>query len=95
MSRSQPPGPPADCADVVLRLFEYVDNEAEPVDRDRIQAHLQECVSCLAEYERDLLVKALVRRACGSCEEAPASLRAQIMTRITTVTYVERRPQHG
>jgi mycothiol system anti-sigma-R factor len=78
-----------DCADVVLRLFEFVDDETEPFDRDRIQEHLDQCGSCLAEYERDLLIKALVRRACA-CEQAPPSLRSQIMTRITTtVTYLD------
>ncbi|SOC55597.1 mycothiol system anti-sigma-R factor [Ornithinimicrobium cerasi] len=85
----------ADCADVVLRLFEFVDNETGPLDRDRIQEHLDECGSCLAEYERDLLIKALVRRACA-CEEAPPALRSQILTRITTtVTYVEQRQHRG
>jgi len=82
----------ADCADVVLRLFEFVDNETGPLDRDLIQAHLDECGTCLAEYERDLLVKAHVRRACA-CQPAPAALRAQILTRITTtVTVVRPRP---
>ncbi|WP_153398271.1 mycothiol system anti-sigma-R factor [Ornithinicoccus halotolerans] len=72
----------ADCADVVLRLFEYVDNEASDDDCRRIQAHLDECGSCLREYEKDVLLKAMVRRACG-CEPAPDALRAQIMTRIS------------
>ncbi len=76
---------PADCADVVLRLFEFVDNETGPVDQARIRRHLDECGSCLAEYERDLLLKALVRRACA-CETAPAALRTQILTRITTTS---------
>lgn len=80
---------PADCSDVLLRLFEFVDNETEPLDRDRIQEHLDDCGSCLAEYERDLLLKALVRRACAR-QAAPPQLRAQIMTRITGVTVVRR-----
>lgn len=84
-------GEAADCADVVLRLFEFVDNETGPIDRDRIRKHLDECGPCLAEYERDLLIKALVRRACA-CEQAPATLRTQILTRITTVTVVEDGP---
>ena len=78
---------PADCADVVLRLFEFVDNETGPLDRRLIQAHLDECGACLAEYQRDLLLKALVRRAC-TCEQAPPTLRSQIMTRITTTVTV-------
>lgn len=77
------------CADVVLRLFEFVDDETEPLDRDRIQAHLDECRSCLAEYELDLLLKTLVRRACAR-QTAPAQLRAQILTQITSVTVIRR-----
>ena len=92
MSSAQSQGGISDCADVVLRLFEFVDNETEPLDRDRIQAHLDECGSCLAEYERDLLLKALVRRACAR-QSAPPQLRAQIMTRITTVSVVRRTQQ--
>lgn len=79
---------PADCADVVLRLFEFVDQETGPLDRDRIQAHLDECGSCLAEYQRDLILKALVRRACTN-QPAPATLRAQIITSITSVGVIQ------
>lgn len=93
MSAATGGGGAADCADVILRLFEYVDNESGPVDRERIHAHLEECGRCLAEYERDLLIKALVRRACAG-QRAPEALRAQILTRITTrVTLVERGPE--
>lgn len=91
MSQTPSDLPPADCADVVLRLFEFVDDETAPLDKARIQAHLDECGPCLAEYERDLLVKALVRRACA-CQQAPDELRSQILTRLTTtVTVVEDR----
>lgn len=80
------------CADVVLRLFEYVDNETVAADSTLIKAHLEECGSCLREYERDIILKALIRRACG-WEPAPETLRTQIMTSITQVTQfrVERR----
>jgi mycothiol system anti-sigma-R factor len=81
-----------DCADVVLRLFEYVDHEAEEADARVIQQHLDECGSCLREYERDVLLKALVRRACGS-ELAPETLRTQILARITTSVTVTRRTE--
>lgn len=74
-----------DCADVVLRLFEYIDNEAQAQDVDWIQAHLQECASCLREHDSDVRVKELVRRACG-CESAPETLRGEILSRITRVS---------
>lgn len=84
MSERGPQGE-ADCAQVVLRLFEYVDNEAAEEDGRRIREHLDACGSCLREYERDLLLKQLVKRACNP-EAAPAALRTQIMARITSIT---------
>ena len=56
--------------------------------------HLTADPAVLAEYERDLVLKALVRRSCA-CEQAPEKLRAQILTQITTVsvTTVEVRRQ--
>lgn len=75
----------AECADVILRLFEYVDNEAGPEDKAAIKEHLDECGPCLREYERDLLLKSLVRRACHG-ERAPSALRLQIISRITSIT---------
>lgn len=90
---SAPPAASSDCAEVVLRLFEFVDNEAGPEDRVSIKEHLDACGSCLREYERDLLLKSLVRRACEP-EVAPRQLRMQIMSRITSVTVVrQERPQ--
>lgn len=85
-------GTPTDteCAEVVLRLLEYVDNEAAEEDCVRIKEHLDACGSCLREYERDVLLKAMVRRACGS-QPAPETLRTAILTRITTVTVTRTR----
>lgn len=89
MSRPEDPARRTDCADVVLRLFEYVDNEAPAEDCARIQQHLDECGSCLREYERDLLLKSLVRRACES-QRAPDTLRVQILSRISGVSLTTR-----
>jgi mycothiol system anti-sigma-R factor len=94
MTGRQSPESQPDCAEVVLRLFEYVDNEAAEDDGRRIQEHLDECGSCLREYERDVLVKALVRRAC-ECEPAPEALRIQIMARITSVSVTTYRSGDG
>jgi mycothiol system anti-sigma-R factor len=75
-----------DCSEVLLRVFEYIDEEMTEEDCARVSAHLEECGQCMDEYHRDVLIKALVRRSC-SCEPAPPSLRMQIMTRITMVSF--------
>lgn len=76
----------SDCSEVLLRVFEYIDQEMSPEDCARIQAHLDDCAECMSAYQRDLLLKALVRRSCG-CEQAPETLRVSIMTRLTTVRW--------
>ncbi len=85
-----------DCSEALLKVYEYLDNEMGPADCARIREHLGECASCMDEYDKDLLLKALVRRSCG-CEPAPAQLRTQIIARITslsvTTTRVEGRDQ--
>jgi len=85
---------PTDCSEFRLRVYEYIDAEMDDDDRDRIKAHLEECGPCMSEYERDLVLKALVRRSCAS-RPAPRTLRLQIMARITTITVTEQPPADG
>lgn len=74
----------ADCSEVLHRVYEYLDGEMTAGDTHKIAQHLDECGPCLKQYDLDQALKALVKRSC-QCEEAPVQLRAQIMTRITTI----------
>lgn len=74
-----------DCSQIVLRVFEYIDQETTTDDTARIKAHLDGCAHCLDEYERDVLLKALVRRSCAG-HSAPGALRTRILSRLTSVT---------
>jgi mycothiol system anti-sigma-R factor len=78
------------CGEVLQRVFEYLDGEMPEMDCAKIKVHLEECSGCLDEYDRDELVKAVVRRSCG-CDAAPAELRTRILASITTVrvTYTD------
>lgn len=67
-----------------MRVFEYIDQETTAEDGEKIRAHLDGCARCLSQYERDLLLKAIVRRSCAA-EIAPRRLRDQIIPSITTV----------
>jgi anti-sigma factor (TIGR02949 family) len=73
-----------DCSRARLQLYEYLDGEMDPDDICMIREHLEHCGPCLKEYDLDQMLKELVRRAC-SREAAPAQLRMQIMSRITTI----------
>ena len=82
-----------DCSRARLQLYEYLDGEMDPDDCVKIREHLTYCGPCLKEYDLDHMLKALVRRSCG-CETAPAELRMQILSRITTINLtVEYRDQ--
>jgi mycothiol system anti-sigma-R factor len=74
-----------DCSLARLQLFEYLDGEIDLDHGARIRDHLAHCAPCLEEYDIDRIIKTMVRRSC-SCEVAPAELRTQIMSRITTIT---------
>ena len=78
-----------DCTQFVLRVHEYIDEEMTETERERLRRHLAACAPCLDEYRRDVLLKALVRRSCA-CEQAPPTLRVNILTHIS-MTYVQRR----
>jgi mycothiol system anti-sigma-R factor len=73
-----------DCGEVLLRVYEYLDGELDEHVVGKIRQHLDECGPCLSEYDLDIALKALIRRACGG-ECAPEELRTRIMLKITEV----------
>ena len=72
-----------DCDDALDHLYEYLDGEEGPIDKARIAQHLGECGPCLAEYDVERIVKALVARSC--CAHAPAQLRARVVAELVSV----------
>lgn len=67
---------PADCAEALARLFDFLDSEIDEVDGDRIRQHLADCDGCLHEYDIEDHLKSLVRRSCN--DVAPAELHLRI-----------------
>ncbi len=72
-----------DCADVLDRVFYFIDNELADADQSEIPHHLDECGPCLQKYDLERTVKALVARSCS--EHAPETLREKVLLRIRTV----------
>lgn len=72
-----------DCAEVLDRVFFFIDNELEDADQHEIEHHLDECGPCLQKYDLERTVKALVARSCS--EHAPESLRDKVLLRIRAV----------
>jgi mycothiol system anti-sigma-R factor len=72
-----------DCAEILARLVFFVDHELADADTAQIQRHLDECAPCLADYDVERTVKALVARSC--CDQAPRHLRERVLVRIREV----------
>jgi mycothiol system anti-sigma-R factor len=72
------------CADVLARVYEFIDNELAEADCAHIKQHLDECGPCLREFGLEQLVKDVVSRACGR-ETPPEDLRSKVMFRIQQV----------
>ncbi|GAB3586225.1 mycothiol system anti-sigma-R factor [Calidifontibacter terrae] len=82
----------ADCNSYLAHLEEYLDGELSVQQCEQLKEHLADCPPCLDAYQRDALMKALIRRSC-QCESAPVALRTQIMARISIqVTTIEIQP---
>ena len=71
-----------DCAHVLERVYEFIDNELDTASGDAIRQHLSDCEPCLDKYDVEQAVKKLVARHCGG-ETAPAHLRIKVMAQLT------------
>jgi mycothiol system anti-sigma-R factor len=73
-----------DCAQILNRVYEYLDNELQELDCETVREHLDECGPCLAKYGLERAVMKLVHRSCG-CDDVPADLRSKVLLRIRQV----------
>ncbi len=72
-----------DCEKALENLYLFIDSELDRAGCDEIQAHIDDCASCLDEYDLERLVKSLVVRSCK--EPAPEPLRQRVLYSIRTV----------
>ena len=71
------------CEEALENLYVFLDEEIDTASIDEIQAHIDNCSSCLNVYDLERVVKALVARSCA--EKAPAPLREKVLYSIRTV----------
>ena len=82
MSCGRPHATP--CAEVLRRVYEYLDGELSGHELQHVSEHLDECGPCLRQYGLEEAVKTLVRRA-HLPEPAPAQLRERVLLRVQQV----------
>lgn len=74
---SMPP-PPDACAEALGEMFLFLDRELDDESaRHRIADHLELCVDCVAAYDAEKLVRAVLARSCRG-ERASVELRQRI-----------------
>jgi mycothiol system anti-sigma-R factor len=73
----------SDCVDFLEQIVYFLDNELDAADCAMVRAHLDTCNPCLAKYDLQRTVKAIVARSCA--EPAPAQLRERVRLRIREV----------
>ncbi|HYP46273.1 MAG TPA: mycothiol system anti-sigma-R factor [Propionibacteriaceae bacterium] len=71
-----------DCAHVLKRVYEFIDNELDSASGDTIREHLSACEPCLDKFDVEQAVKSLVARRCGG-DTAPDHLRAKVLSQLT------------
>ncbi len=71
------------CEEALENLYVFLDEEIDTASIDEIQAHIDNCSSCLTAYDVERVVKALVSRSCS--EKAPEPLRERVLYSIRTV----------
>jgi mycothiol system anti-sigma-R factor len=72
-----------DCSTALDRLYLFLDQEIDTASCDEIRQHIEECSSCLSEYDVERIVKTLVGRSCA--ETAPGVLREKVQFAIRQV----------
>jgi mycothiol system anti-sigma-R factor len=81
MSSNPCEGP--DCEQALENLYLFIDREIDTASCAEIQTHIDDCTSCLSEYDLERVVKSLVSRSCS--ETAPDPLREKVLLSIRTV----------
>lgn len=72
-----------DCEKALENLYLFIDREIDTASCAEIQTHIDECTTCLTEYDLERIVKTLVSRSCS--EVAPDPLREKVLLTIRTV----------
>jgi mycothiol system anti-sigma-R factor len=70
-----------ECEEVLIRLWEYLDDELGPGEAGAVQAHLKNCLGCYPKCCRDRALLVLLARQRTNCH-APAALRTSLLAQL-------------
>ena len=70
------------CREIEIELAAFAAGETDPVERDQVRSHLDECAGCRAELAREMNLRETLARLPAA--SAPANLDHRIRTAIQT-----------
>jgi mycothiol system anti-sigma-R factor len=80
---SDGPSSSLSCAEVIERIYEFLDGELTAAVEVRIRAHLAACRRCYPQFQHErVFLRFLEKRA--QIEKAPPALRRRILQKIMT-----------
>jgi anti-sigma factor (TIGR02949 family) len=79
----------AECAELVAMLWEFIDGECDPENREKLRKHLEECPPCEQLHGLEERIKALIATKCRG-EKAPEGLRERLRIEISRTTIIRR-----
>jgi len=69
------------CEEALKKLYEIVDNEATPKDKEEIKKHLEHCRHCMSRYEfEDMFKKLICDKTTSNCDTS--RLKKNILDKI-------------
>ena len=74
---------PVACAGVCERVYEFLDEELSPSERERIAGHLSACPPCARHFAFERAFLAVLHRRV-TIDQAPAELRERIRTALAS-----------
>jgi mycothiol system anti-sigma-R factor len=83
-------GPPVQCATVCERVYEFLDEELSPAERERIAGHLSSCPPCAGHFAFERAFLAVLHRRV-TIDQAPAELRDRIRATLASLAEETRR----
>ena len=72
-----------ECEEVLIRLWEYLDDELGPKEAREMAVHLHDCPECYPRYRRDRSFLLVLERQRTNCL-APAGLRLSVLMQLRT-----------
>jgi mycothiol system anti-sigma-R factor len=68
-----------ECEEVLIRLWEYLDQEIGPKEAEEVRTHLNKCAGCYPAYGCGRALLRVLARQRANCSAPPSLVRSVLM----------------